>query len=326
MYILDQAVGLCSADRVFGAFLGQAVGDAIGFALGASDLADGQIYADQWREEGYPEPIAARGYGYGQVGHITQFSLHLARSLNGHRGFSAADYVNRLASDLLVGRLVGFDGAGSMKLAADMGSGMGREDGIVAPGNVAAQRAWVPAAVCSLRSDLERVTRAHAGLTDRGPQALDAAILVAHAARHLIEGGRLGDMLFAVEDRVSPGARSRNIIGALQAARSLLDESSLTAASFMHRLPFEWNRDMPGGLVTVVRAFWSAIKGAGNPLEAIRLGVSCGAADGTAALAGCLAGASHGGASFPGPFANLVENHGTKLRWEFCLLASKLAD
>mgnify|MGYP002714161194 CR=1 FL=1 len=318
-------------NRILGAFVGQAIGDAIGFVLEKSFPERCQSYAEAWRSSGAPAQMTRQGFPFGQVSDDTQFSLHLARSLAECRRFDGADFAKRLTADFKADRLVGIGGNSRKAMSAFLSGIPWDQCGVDASSNGAIMRAWVPAAVFADPAELETVTRAHSNLTHRNEMAQGAAILAAHGMRHALEGGDPADLLSAIERRLTEAARSRRCLEALELTESILglplDEAAARAGAFAELHPDDWRHIPPDGMATFVWSFWSAINGAGDPLEAIRLGLSSGGdVDSTAAIAGAIIGASQGLDAFPSSYLAMVENNGESLIDEFGWLATTLAD
>lgn len=308
-------------DRVAGAALGQAVGDALGFHVERQGPEAAAAFALAWlRGAPGPEPMRG-GFPVGQVSDDTQCSQVLVGEALRLGRHDRAAHARALVRS--VGRLVG-SGSNTRRMLGSLASAPGFDEGDLdralsirdtalahaphLPTNGVAMRAWPHAVLFAGRAALADSVLADAALTHAHPESGACAVTCALATRLLFEGVAVADLL----DRLEREMPVRGEVASLALARRLLDLAPRAAADAVWSVsgePPEWRSVSPAALPTVAWALRSLVAGGGSVEEVLREALSCGGdVDTTAALAGGWYGAAHGPDSLPAHVAVRVRD------------------
>jgi ADP-ribosylglycohydrolase len=176
--------GLSRADRLAGAVVGLALGDALGAPVEAQSPAAARAYVDAMVRPGLIPVRGPAGFPFGQVTDDTQLAVELLRTLAEHGDLQPAAFAARVAALVAAGRLVG-GGPATRTTAERLAQGIPWTDaGMDAPyaGNGAAMRAAPLGVIYGEPGRLREVAAAQARVTHRNPRCAAGAVAVAWAA------------------------------------------------------------------------------------------------------------------------------------------------
>ena len=259
-------------DRVAGAAVGQAVGDALGFHMEQKPPEVALPYAEAWLRDGTgPEP-RREGYPVGQVSDDTQCAraTMLAVAEAGRWDLCAvAEGLIAIRDDMVgPGRTV----SGALRYLrdrasprlADMRNVLGaraREGGSMAPTNGAAMRIW-PVAAAGPGNLFERA-RWCARLTHDSPEAVAGAVVTALAARAAFEGDDPKGLLARLAAECVGEPEAAAIVATAADWTGIGDEEARAAAWECSGREAKWRSVSPRALPTVAWALRSYVLGDG---------------------------------------------------------------
>ncbi len=317
------------ADRVAGAALGQASGDAFGFQVERGGPRLAAAHVDGWLRGGEARDPARDGHPLGQVSDDTQASRVLVRSVLSQGRLDALHHARALAAaaDDLVGgggntlRMLGALAAAPALAGGDLPAALVQRDALVdsdargsahAASNGVVMRAWPHAVLHRHGEALARSVLADAALTHRHPEAGACAVTCALATRLLFEGADPGRLHEALRREMPAGGEtgSLDLADALCAAGPDAPDLAWREAG----RPRVWRHVFPGARVTVAWALLALRLG--HPeggARVLALAVEPGGdVDTTAGLALGWMGAAQGTDAVPGWLADRVTDRG---RW-----------
>ena len=282
------------SDRLAGALLGTALGDALGLPM---EMLSARVIARRF-------PRLDRFHLLGRVGFVsddTEQSALVAQSLARHP--RDPDGVVRAFRRSLLGwflRLPWGIGLGTLRACVRIAVGL-RRTGVRSAGNGAAMRAAVVGVFLHDDSTARRSTSdALARVTHTDPRAVEGARFVAEVAARVVAGDRPTEALAAAREVVSEATLGAAIDRAAGLAREGAAADAAAAALgtsgfVVHTVPFaayafaRWGDDPMAAIGAVIRA-----GGDTDSIGAI-VGAWCGALGGEAALPAELLGRLHDG-------------------------------
>ncbi|MGE0710465.1 MAG: ADP-ribosylglycohydrolase family protein [Planctomycetota bacterium] len=296
------------AERIEGALLGVAVGDALGLPReGLSPRRASRVFGDELRHALLP--------GRGMLSDDTEHTCMVGQALLSARGDAAA--FGRSLAWRLRGWLLGLPaGVGFATLRALLKLWIGfppTHSGVRSAGNGPAMRAPLLGACLGDTEALRAHVRASTRLTHTDPRAEEGALAVALAAHAAAETGGApepGPFLASLLTEL----RTPELRAALEAAAAHLERGD-PPAEFARAQGLE--RGVTGYVVhTVPVALYGWLHHRGDFAAAlssvVRLG---GDADTTGAIVGGIAGAGAGAAGIPAPWLAGLCDHPRSLAW-----------
>lgn len=316
------------AERVAGAAIGQASGDAFGFQVERGGPQRAADHVRGWLRGGVPSDPLRDGYALGQVSDDTQASRVLVRSVldNGAPdGLRHARSLAEAADDLVGGggntlRMLRALSAAPSLGSGDLAAALRERDATVdadpeathAASNGVVMRAWPHAVIHADRAALSSAVLADAALTHRHPESGACAVTCALATRLLFEGVEPARLPDALRREMPSGGET----GTLDLADAL-EAAGPGAADLAWRTagkPRLWRSVFPGAQVTVAWALLALRRGwdvGGTEVLALAVGQG-GDVDTTAGLALGWMGAAYGTPAVPAWLADRVTDRG---RW-----------
>jgi ADP-ribosylglycohydrolase len=311
-------------DRVVGAAVGHALGDALGFQVEQKPPEVTVPYADAWLRDGTgPEP-GREGYAVGQVSDDAQCAraTMLAVADGGRYALCAvAEGLIAIRDDMVgpgrtVSGALGFLKENCSPRLADLREVLAlrlRGGGSMPPTNGAAMRIWPVAATGG--ENLAERARWCARLTHDSPESVAGALVVALATRAALDGLAPRDLLARLSDEVSGDAEASAIVAAARLWTGATVEWAYEAAWEASRREPKWRNVSPRALPTVAWALRAYVLGDGDYVESVREALGAGGdVDTVAAIAGGLAGAYGGPGRIPAGPASRINDRG---RWGF---------
>ncbi len=189
-------------DHLAGAFLGLALGDALGFVVEAAPPEVASSYVQDWLLAGRAGERAHPGFPFGQYSDDTQLARALLLGMRDAGGWDPAAFACRIAELFREGRDIGA-GPGTRAAALRLIAGTGWEHAGTPPpyaGNGSAMRV-APLGVL-FATDLDRLRSAAAAqsrVTHQDPRCAGASVAVAGAVALAIRPGPLDPRAFLAE-------------------------------------------------------------------------------------------------------------------------------
>jgi len=323
------------ADRLAGALLGQALGDALGFVVEAEPADVAEAYVRDCLLAGRAGERAHPQHPFGQYSDDTQLARELLLSVRDAGGWSAAAFAARVAELFREGRDVGA-GEGTRGAARRLLAGSSwQESGTPPPyaGNGSAMRV-APLGLLFGR-DVEAMlaaAREQSRVTHLDPRCAAGAVAVAGAVALAAAPGALDQGAF-LDTLVGWAAREDDSVAAgLASVAAWLDLLPADAARRLHAAGLDPSQaDQWRGVSAFVTSSvaWSLYAFLRSPDDywttvctAIAVG---GDTDTMAAIAGAIAGARLGPAALPRPLLERLTDQGTWDAGELAALAAEVA-
>jgi ADP-ribosylglycohydrolase len=329
------AGALTRADRLVGALLGQALGDALGFVVEAEPPHMAAAYVHDSLLAGRAGARAHRSFPFGQYTDDTQLARELLLSVRAAGGWSPAAFAARVAELFRDGRDVGA-GPGTRGAALRLRAGVGwREAGAPPPyaGNGSAMRV-APLGVL-LDGDAEALrlaAREQSWITHHDARCAAGAVAVAGTVALAAAPGPIDARALLATVAAWAGAEDRSVGEAVAGVAGWLDVAPDEAARRLHAAGLDpghagrWQGisafvtpSVCWSLYTFLRApddYWSAV------CTAIAVG---GDTDTMGAMAGAMAGARLGPAALPRELLDRLTDRGTWNASELSALALECA-
>ena len=328
-------------DRLAGSFIGQCLGDALGFVVEGYSREVCQEYVEEILLTDKAGTIGRSPHAFGQYTDDSQLTRELMESYVGCRGFDPGDYGRRIATLFSEQRVVG-RGRATTEAAARLSRGEHwTRAGVPAPyaGNGAAMRA-APIGWMHCRADeaLVRAARDQARITHTDPRAVAGSVAIAGAValalrampgtlkpdrfiERIARWVRPVDAGFATEIERLEALRLRDPEDAVWLiSRAGLRQGEAETAG---RWPTLEGTISPYVVPSVLWSLYSFLRAPDDYMEAICIAISGGGdTDTTAAMTGAISGAYLGLEAIPRPLAERLEDCGT---WDFRALLT-LAD
>ena len=323
-------------DRYRGCLLGQALGDALGFAVEGQPPQVCTLQLQALREG---RPLGREPFGFGQYTDDTQLARELALSLADCNGFDPVDHARRLAAMFTEQRIVG-RGKATENAARRLAAGVPwHEAGEPPPqaGNGSAMRAapvglWYHADP----RELVRVAVDQGRTTHRDPRASAGAVAIAGAVALALRG----DDASGAGRALDAAAFCRTLAGwvgsvdagfgeAVAALPRSVASDPLLALSTIQSSGKDFDDRWPGISPFVVGSvLWSLYAFLRSPDDfqaamVLAIGVG-GDVDTTAAMTGAIAGARLGAAALPSKLVRQLQDQGTWRHGELSKLADRL--
>jgi ADP-ribosylglycohydrolase len=310
-----------SADRLAGALLGLALGDALGFVVEAAPPEVARAYA---REE-----LARRRYGarshahfpFGQYSDDTQLARALLLGVRDAGGWDPAAFARRVEQLFHAGAAVGA-GPGTRGAAERLRAGVHwREAGAPAPyaGNGAAMRA-APLGIL-LGKDLPRlvaVATEQALVTHLDPRCAGGAVAVAGAAALVARPGELDARRVVREVVDLVAAVDADMANAVAAVEGWLDLVPDQAAEHLRRAALDpadgatWRGVSTHVVPSVAWSLYAALRSPDDYWTAVCTAIEVGGdTDTMAAMAGGIVGGRVGRNALPGELLVRLTDRGT---------------
>jgi ADP-ribosylglycohydrolase len=323
------------ADRLVGALLGQALGDALGFVVEAEPPDVAAAYVRECLLAGRAGDRAHRSFPFGQYTDDTQLARELLLSVRAAGGWSPAAYAVRVAELFRDGRDVGA-GPGTRGAALRLLAGVSwREAGAPPPyaGNGSAMRV-APLGIL-LGGDvqaLRRAAREQSWITHHDPRCAAGAVAVAGTVALAAAPGPMDVRALLATVAAWAEAEEPSVGAAVAGVADWLDAGPDEAARRLHAAGLDPGHAgrWPGisafvtpsvcwSLYAFLRApddYWSAV------CTAIAVG---GDTDTMGAMAGAMAGARLGPAALPRELLDRLTDRGTWDAAELRVLALECA-
>jgi ADP-ribosylglycohydrolase len=324
-----------TADRLAGAILGQALGDALGFVVEAQSAEVAQVYVEGWLRAGRAGEWSHREFAFGQYTDDTQLARELLRSFRHAGGWDPAAFAARLAALFHENRDVGA-GPGSRSAAQRLLSGVPwNESGTPSPyaGNGAAMRAGPLGILLRGEHAMCRAARDQARITHLDPRCAAGAVVVARAVA--LAGARLPlDRKSFVEELAS--CAEAEDVSVAQAIRDLHRWISLAPAE-AERHVHQSGLDVGAGDVwqgisafvtpSVLWSLYSFLRSPDDYWETVCTAIAAGGdTDTMAAIAGAISGARLGVAALPSELLPRLNDRGEWGAGELVELAGACAE
>jgi ADP-ribosylglycohydrolase len=324
-----------SPDRLVGALLGLALGDALGFVVEAQPAEVAAAYVRDYLECRRAGERRHPRYPFGQYSDDTQLARELLLSVREAGGWAPPAFGRRVAELFRLGRDVGA-GPGTRGAAARLRAGVHwRESGMPPPyaGNGSAMRVAPLGVLFAGDPKAMRIAaREQSQVTHRDPRAAAGAVAVAGAAALAATPGALDRRDFL--DTLVRWVRQedQSVADALAGLGGWSGLPPDAAARRLHDLRLDPRQDGPRhGISPFVTpsVVWTLYAFLHSPDDywttvctAIRIG---GDTDTVAAMAGAIAGARLGPAALPGALLERLTDQGAWGAAELAVLAADCA-
>jgi ADP-ribosylglycohydrolase len=309
------------ADRLAGALLGQALGDALGFVVEAESPDVAAAYVRDSLLAGRAGERAHRGFPFGQYSDDTQLARELLLSVRAAGGWCPEAYAGRIAEVFREGRDVGA-GPGTRGAAHRLAAGVGwREAGAPPPyaGNGSAMRVAPLGVLLGGDTDALRLAaKEQSWITHHDPRCAAGAVAVAGTVALAAAPGPLDARALLATVAVWAGAEDPSVGDAVAGMVAWLDAAPDEAARRLHAAGLDAGHaarrqgisafvtpSVCWSLYAFLRApddYWSAV------CTAIAVG---GDTDTMAAMAGAMGGARLGPAALPRELLDRLTDRGT---------------
>lgn len=306
------------ADRLTGAILGQALGDALGFVVEAEPPSVARSYVEDWLRRGRAGDRSSPHFPFGQYTDDTQLARELLCSFREARGWSPAIYAARLARLFAEQRDVGA-GQGTRSAARRLLEGAPwTASGTPPPyaGNGSAMRAGPLGLLFSDWRAVGPAAREQSRITHQDPRCGAGAVAVALAVgiaardRPVMPAEFLEEIAAAIEPDDASFARAvsalfRWIGLAPEAAAARLQDSHLDPA---HQI----SQGISAFVIpSVVWSLYAFLHSPDDYWETICTAIGVGGdTDTMAAMAGAMSGARAGAVALPATLVARVHDRG----------------
>ena len=323
-----------TADRLAGALLGQALGDALGFVVEAQPPEIAQDYVDNWVRTGRAMERSHPQYPFGQYSDDTQLARELLRSVRERGGWHPDAFAERLAA-LFRDRLDVGAGQGTRSAALRLLMGVPwSESGTPAPyaGNGSAMRAGPLGLLFAEFDPMARAAREQSRITHLDPRCAAAAVAVARtvsiAARRQTIGADkfLLELARAVEDDAPEFSK------AIQELRGWITLAPAAAARHVHESGLDpahprWQGISAFVIPSVLWSLYAFLRSPDDYHETICTAIAVGGdTDTMAAIAGAISGARVGVEGLPRELLGYLTDQGAWRAGELEELARSCAE
>lgn len=321
-------------DRMRGALLGQAVGDACGFPL--EGLTPQRCKEQAGRAVAGKLSRSEAGFGFGQYTDDTQMAIAIARSIADRQSVEPEDIARRFGELWSEGRIVG-QGLACREAVMRLLDGVpwdqaGAREGRA--GNGAAMRT-APVGLF-LNKDHDALAEAAdrvAFITHKDPRARAGAVAIALAVAHLASGGEPDPkkLVKLLRPRVAKLHQAfADLIAELPRALAMTTGEAVgwfTTAGFSDGGTDGWEGITPYVIPTVLGSLYSFLKHPEDYVGAVRFVIECGGdVDTTAAITGALSGSHLGLTAVPVDLARSVNDRGRMGHDDLIALADRLLE
>jgi poly(ADP-ribose) glycohydrolase ARH3 len=310
--------GQTSFERLSGAILGQALGDALGFVVEAESPTVAREYVTEWLRQGRAGARSHRDFPFGQYSDDTQLARELLRSFVEAGRWNPAGFATRLAALFHQQRVVGA-GPGTCAAAGRLLSGTDWSvSGTPAPyaGNGSAMRAAPlgvlipdPSAMCQAAREQSRVTHLD-------PRCSAGSVVVARAVA-LAAVQPLDSALFLWELASCAEAEDASMSRAIAGLADWVKLDPTRAAQYVHRSGLdpehrnEWRGISAFVIPSVLWSLYAFLRSTDDYWETICTAIEVGGdTDTMAAIAGAISGARVGPAGLPADLLARVNDQG----------------
>ena len=322
-------------DQFVGCLLGQALGDALGFAVEGYGQAHCRTYVEEVLRLDPVAPLGRPPFAFGQYTDDTQLARELTHSMAQCGGFDAAHYAGLVAAIFTEERVVG-RGRSTEAAALRLAAGVPWQDsGTPAPsaGNGSAMRAGPvgllcyddPAALAATAHDQGRTTHAD-------PRCSAGAAMVAGTVAHCLRESAL-DRTALLAELESLAAQLDD--GFAAELRRLPDWLALEPAQAAPEIanagrdpdhPDDgWEGIAPFVVPSVLWSLYAFLRSPDDYWETICTAIAVGGdVDTTAAMAGAMSGARNGGAALPEDLTRRLNDRGAWTGGDLATLAGDL--
>ncbi len=300
------------ADALEGAFLGLALGDALGFVVESQPQRVAREYVDDWLRTGRAGERAHPAFPFGQYSDDTQLARELLLSVCESGRWDPARFAARVASLVLAGRDVG---AGPGTRGSGMRLALGapwEHAGAPAPyaGNGAAMRAG-PAGLLfgGVAERWRRCVREQSLVTHQDPRSVGGAMAIAGAVALARATPRIDPPHFLDELATWVDYEDETMATAL---RGLEGWRHLEPAAAAAHLGVAEQGISPFVVTSVLWSLYAFLRSPDDCWESICIAILGGGdTDTTAAMAGAVAGGRLGSAALPAPLLERLTDRGT---------------
>jgi ADP-ribosylglycohydrolase len=319
-------------DRLVGAILGQALGDALGFVVEAEPPEVAREYVEGCLRAGRAGTRSSPNFSFGQYSDDTQLARELLRSVLDAGGWNPAAFASRLADLFREGRDVGA-GPGTRDAAFRLIAGVPWDrSGTPAPyaGNGSAMRAAPLGLVISERSAMCRAGREQSRITHMDTRCAAGAVTIARAVALAAAPGPLEITTFLGDLSECAGAEDEAFGAAIRDLASWVPLDAVAAARHVHETrldPAHGERWQGISAFVVPSVLWSLYAFARSPddyWETICTAIGVGGdTDTLAAMAGAISGARAGIGGLPRPLVDRVHD---RSEWDAAALTQLARD
>ena len=306
-------------DRLTGAILGQALGDALGFVVEAQPPEVAREYTDRFLRAGRAGERSHPEFPFGQYSDDTQLARELLRSFREQAGWDPAAFAIRV-SDLFRDRRDVGAGRGTRSAALRLLMGVPwSEAGTPAPyaGNGSAMRAGPLGLLLPEREAMCRAAREQSRITHRDPRCAAGAVAVARAVALAAQPGPVDRAMFLAD---VAACSEKEDAAVAEAVRGLGDWIALPpepAAQHVHESGLDpahmdrWQGISAFVTPSVIWSLYAFLRTPDDYWETVCTAVAVGGdTDTMAAMAGCISGARLGRDALPHPLLARLNDRG----------------
>jgi len=306
------------SDRLVGAILGQALGDALGFVVESEPPAVARDYVSRCLRAGRAGDRCHPHFPFGQYTDDTQLARELLGSFVDQGQWDPGAFARRLADLFRDHRDVGA-GEGTRSAARRLLEGVSwRESGTPAPyaGNGSAMRAGPLGGLISDCDALCRAAREQSRITHLDSRCAAGAVVLARAVA-LAPLGRLDPEAF-LADLVQCASPTDSSMGkAIAGMSDWLHRDPAAAAEHVHRAGLDplhresWRGISAYVIPSVIWSLYAFLRSPDDYWETVCTAIAVGGdTDTMAAMAGAISGARLGPGALPGSLLERVNDRG----------------
>lgn len=282
--------------KIQGCILGAAVGDGLGFIVEKKTYDEAQIFVKELKANNL-QTFKNRTYPHdfkcGQYSDDTQFSIILIELLLKYPNFSSLDYLNRLAKEYSLNKLVGIGGNTKKIFEAYLKNQL-VDDLVKNSSNGALMRSWVVGLFFKHRDELNQVSHQQSKTTHDHPESILSCQVIARSVNYFLRQGSSVEELRQIWDE--------------HVSTDFLD---LQEPDFLSRMKDRYTRDdwefVPPGAMATLEAVLYSVYHNSKFEEAIYQGISFGGdTDSVASLIGALMGIRLGSEVIPKSWINQI--------------------
>jgi len=295
-------------DRLTGAILGQALGDALGFVVEAQPPDVAREYADRFLRAGRAGERSHPQFPFGQYSDDTQLARELLRSFRERAGWDPAAFAVRL-SDLFRDRRDVGAGRGTRSAALRLLMGVPwSESGTPAPyaGNGSAMRAGPLGLLLPERQAMCRAAREQSRITHRDPRCAAGAVAVARAVALAAQGEPVDRTAFLADVAACTEEEDAAVAEAVRGLGDWIAMEPERAARHVHESGLDpahmdrWQGISAFVTPSVLWSLYAFLRTPDDYWETVCTAVAVGGdTDTMAAMAGCISGARLGCDALP---------------------------
>jgi ADP-ribosylglycohydrolase len=297
-----------TADRLTGAILGQALGDALGFVVEAQPPEVARDYTDRYLRTGRAGDRSHPQFPFGQYSDDTQLARELLRSFRDRAGWDPAAFAVRV-SDLFRDRRDVGAGRGTRSAALRLLMGVPwSEAGTPAPyaGNGSAMRAGPLGLLLPERQAMCRAGREQSRITHRDPRCAAGAVAVARAVALAARRQPLDPAVFLADVAACAAEEDAAVAEAVRGLSDWIVLMPDQAAQHVHNRGLDpahmdrWQGISAFVTPSVLWSLYAFLRSPDDYWETVCTAIAVGGdTDTMAAMAGCISGARLGPRALP---------------------------